>query len=275
MLYSRAFHCALLHRVLALHCSSDPVSCLNMFLILSIRDITERMNGLWREAQSAAWRAKKSPASTAHSRKIYRAGLAHTYSYLKEETVASPNAQPKVHKPNAMHPLAKLSAFAAVSSRQKKKDCFYSSKVFLTLISKRILRSPNTINDQVWSNMISVLGIGCLKRQILVLRTVWNSDYAAVLTLVVLFLYTWYIYPVYVHKLYCIMFLKSRCWGSVGNMLPHPLPEHTEPSGIRVMVLSHVTVSCVHWEQTYCGNDINTAERLTKYYLRQTLLQNP
>lgn len=69
--------------------------------------------------------------------------------------------------------------------------------------------------------------------------------------------------------------LKSRCWGSVGNMLPHPLPEHPEPSGINVLVLSHVTVSCVHWEQTYCGNDINTAERLTKYYQRQTLLQNP
>lgn len=56
---------------------------------------------------------------------------------------------------------------------------------------------------------------------------------------------------------------------------PTPLPEHTEARGISVLVLSHVTVSCVHWEQTYCGNDINTAERLTKYYQKQTLLQNP
>lgn len=138
MLYSRAFHCALLHRVLALHCSSDPASCLNMFLILSIRDITERMNGLWREAQSAAWRAKKSPASIAHSRKIYRAGLAHTYSYLKEETVASPNAQPKVHKPNAVHLLAKLS-FAAVSSRQKKKTVSTHQRSFLHWFLKEFL----------------------------------------------------------------------------------------------------------------------------------------
>lgn len=52
-----------------------------------------------------------------------------------------------------------------------------------------------------------------------------------------------------------------------------PTPEHTEPSRIGVVVLSHVTVSCVHWEQTYCVNDISAAERLTKYYQGQTFLQ--
>lgn len=76
----------------------------------------------------------------------------------------------------------------------------------LSYISKRILRSPNTMNDQFWSNLISILSIVCPKGQILVLRKVWSSDYAAVLILVVLFLYTWYIFPVYVHKLYRIMF---------------------------------------------------------------------
>lgn len=155
MLYSRAFHCALLHRVMALHCSSDPASCLKMYL--NSRDITEWMNGLWREAQGAAWRAKQSPVSIAHSRKIYRAHLAYTCSYLKV-TVAIPNAHPEVHEPNAVYPLANTSAFAAVNlGWKKKKYCSYSSKVFLTLISKRILRFPNIINDQFWSNLISVL----------------------------------------------------------------------------------------------------------------------
>lgn len=100
---------------------------------------------------------------------------------------------------------SKYLCFCSSKFRIKKKYCSYS-KIFLTLISKRILRSPNIINDQCWSNLISILSIVCLKGQILVLRKVWSSDYAAVLILVVLFLYTWYIFPVYVHKLYCIMF---------------------------------------------------------------------
>jgi len=50
--------------------------------------------------------------------------------------------------------------------------------------------SPNTKNDQVCSNLISVLSADCQKGQILVLGTVWSSDHAAMLILVVLFPYT-------------------------------------------------------------------------------------
>lgn len=124
---------------LALHWSSDPASCLNMSLILNSTDIKECMNGLWREAQGAAWRAKQSPASIAHSRKTYRADLAYTCLYLKEVTVAIPNAHPKVHKPNAVHPQANTSVFVAVHSGWKKNTAPTHQRSFLHWFLKEFL----------------------------------------------------------------------------------------------------------------------------------------
>lgn len=162
-----------------------------------------------------------------------------------------------VHKPNAVHPWAKY--FCSTKFRLKKSDWF-SQRPSLYWF----LVSPNTSSDQVCSNIIFVLSTGCLKGQILVIGTVWSSDYTAMLISSVIPVYN----IIYAHKLYCIKWVfQSCCWGTVGNTLVFfpPPPEHTELSRISIVALSHVTVSCVHWEQTYCVNDISTAERLTKY----------
>lgn len=77
--------------------------------------------------------------------------------------------------------------FYSTKLRLKKNDWVFS-KACLIQVSEGRPMSPNTSNDQVCSNLISVLSAGCLKGQILVPGTVCSSDYAAMLILVVLFL---------------------------------------------------------------------------------------